>query len=168
MKRIFSFLAVMMVALAVSVQGAEKKLWAKSYLNKKAPEFVVEKWLSAKPEFKGKFVLIDYWATWCGPCRKAIPELNAFQKKFKDKLVVIGISDEAEGKVKAMKEPAIEYYSAIDTKKRMKTALEVAGIPHVILVDPDWVVRWEGFPLLDGYELTEKVIEEVIAKQSGK
>ena len=152
----------------LSTQAAEKKLWAKSFLDKKAPEFAVEKWLSDKPELKGKFVLIDFWATWCGPCRKAIPELNAFQKKFKDQLVVIGISDETEDKVKAMATPKIEYYSAIDPKEKMSKALEVKGIPHVILIDPDWVVRWEGYPLLEGHELTEAVITDLIAKHGKK
>src|SRR5947207_9810004 len=79
--------------------AAEKQLWAKSFINQKAPELVVEKWLSKEPDRKGKFVLIDFWATWCPPCRKAIPELNAFHKKFGDKLIVIGISDESAAKV---------------------------------------------------------------------
>src|SRR6267143_1811278 len=91
--------------------AAEKQIWAKSLLNQKAPELVVEKWLSKEPDRKGKFVLIDFWATWCGPCRKAIPELNALHKKFGDKLVVIGVSDETEAKVRAMKDPKIEYFS---------------------------------------------------------
>ena len=54
---------------------------------------------------------------------------------------------------------AIEYFSAIDTKARTKHALGVTGIPHVVILDPDGIVRWEGFPLLDGYELTEAVVE---------
>ncbi|HEY0455303.1 MAG TPA: TlpA disulfide reductase family protein, partial [Verrucomicrobiae bacterium] len=115
-----------------------KQIWAKSFLNKKAPPLAVEKWLSKEPDTKGKFVLIDFWATWCGPCRKAIPELNALHKKFGDKLVVIGISDEDEAKVRKMAEPKIEYFSAIDTKGVMNKKLEVKGIPHVIIMDPDW------------------------------
>jgi hypothetical protein len=62
-----------------------------------------------------------------------------------------------------MKTPAIEYFSAIDPAARMKKALEVKGIPHVIVVDPKGIVRWEGFPLLGGHELTEKVLADLLA-----
>jgi thiol-disulfide isomerase/thioredoxin len=156
-------ITVTCVLALVSSFAAEKKLWAKSFLGQKAPEFVVEKWLTKEPDRKGKYVLIDFWATWCPPCRKAIPELNAFHKKFGDKLVVIGVSDETEEKVKALKDPKVEYFSAIDPQKRMSKALEVAGIPHVIIMDPEGIVRWEGYPLLEGFELTEKVVAEIVA-----
>jgi cytochrome c biogenesis protein CcmG/thiol:disulfide interchange protein DsbE len=157
-------LALGCLAIASTSRGADKQLWAKSYLGQKAPDLVVEKWLTKEPDRKGKFVLIDFWATWCGPCRKAIPELNALHKKFGDRLVVIGVSDETEEKVKSMKEPTITYFSAIDTQGRTKKAVEVKGIPHVLLIDPQGVVRWEGFPLLDGFELTEKVVADILAK----
>src|SRR5262249_19476430 len=120
----------------------EKQLWAKSILNQKAPELIVEKWLSEEPSTEGKFVLIDFWATWCRPCREAIPELNEFQKKYKDKLVVIGISDESPDTVSRFSSPRIEYFSAIDTQARTKNELEVSGLPHVIILDPNRVVRW--------------------------
>lgn len=142
--------------------GQEKKIWAKSFINKKAPEIVVEKWLTDKPETNGKFVLIDFWATWCGPCRKAIPELNEFHHKFKDKLAVIGISDEPKGKVKKMKNPKIKYYSAIDTKERLKRIYEVQGIPHCVIINPNGIVVWEGWPQLEGFELTEDTINNLI------
>ncbi len=142
----------------------EKQLWAKSILNQKAPELIVERWLSKKPSTEGKFVLIDFWATWCGPCREAIPELNEFQKKYKDKLVVIGISDESLDTVSRFRSPKIEYFSAIDTRGRTKKELEVSAVPHVMILDPNRVVRWEGYPLLDGYELTADVLEKVFTK----
>lgn len=164
-KLILLALAVCIIVPAAAQESNDgKRLWAKSILNEPAPELVVEKWLGDAPETEGKFVLIDFWATWCGPCRMAIPHLNEFSKEFADDLVVIGISDETEDKVAAMKEPAIEYFSAIDTEKRMYQALEVKGIPHVILIDPHGIVRWEGFPSLKGYELTAGVIEELIKK----
>ena len=163
MKRQY-LVALLAVLAALPAFGAEKKLWAKSFLNQKAPKFEVEKWLTSQPDTQGKFVLIDFWATWCGPCRKAIPELNALHKKFGDKLVVIGLSDETEAAVKKMVQPKMDYFVAIDTKGRMKKAVEVRGIPHVLILDPQGVVRWEGYPLLTDYELNEKVVGEILAK----
>lgn len=148
----------------ICIQAQDKQLWAKSIINQKAPELVVEKWLTKKPNTKGKFILIDFWATWCAPCREAIPDLNKFQEVFKNDLIVIGISDETKAKVRVMKKPKIEYYSAIDTQKRLNNELQVQGIPHCILIDPDGIVRWEGYPLLEGHELTEEVIAAIIEK----
>lgn len=141
-----------------------KQIWANSILNMDAPKLEVEKWLSDKPEMEGKFILLEFWATWCGPCRKAIPKLNAWSKTFKDDLVVIGISHEDEQTVRDMINPKIEYYSAIDTRALTKTELNVKGIPHALLITPKGTVIWEGFPLLGGYELTEDKIAELINK----
>ena len=63
-------------------------------------------------------------------------------------MVVVGLSDEQESKVSSMKQPQIEYYSAIDRQKRMKNKVKVTGIPHVMIIDPQGIVRWEGFPFL--------------------
>lgn len=140
-----------------------KQIYAKSVLGEKSPEIFVENWISDQPDSKNKFVLVDFWATWCGPCRKAIPELNHWAEKYKENLVVIGLSDESVEKIQSMKQPVMNYFSASDTQKRTKSELQVRGIPHVILIDPQGIVRWEGFPFLPGYELTDQVLEEIFA-----
>ena len=139
-----------------------KQLWANSFLWTKPPEFVVEKWLTKKPDMKGKYILIEFWATWCSQCRKAAPILNKWHSKFKDELVVVGISDEPKEKVQEFKKMKMEYYSAIDTKARMKNKIGVVGIPHIIIIEPGGYVVWEGFLFLKGYELTDKIIEKIL------
>ena len=156
-------LIVFLSFLGFTAQSQEKQLWAKSFINERAPELVVEKWLSDEPDTNGKFVLIDFWATWCGPCKKAIPDLNRFQKEFKENLVVIGISDETEAKVVLQKNPQIEYYNAIDTKKRLNNSYGVQGIPHCVIIDPDGIVVWEGWPHLKDFELTSDVVSSIIS-----
>lgn len=142
---------------------SRKRIWAKSFLGQPAPALVVEKWIGDQPApVGGRFRLIDFWATWCPPCREAVGELNEIRRQFSGRVDVIGVSDESEADVRRMTAPEIQYYVAIDPSARMKKALEVRGIPHVILVDPAGIVRWEGFPLLEGARLTPEVVQTVI------
>ena len=80
--------------------------------------------------------------------------------------MVIGISEETEQAVRRLTDPQIKYSIAIDTQARTKKAIEVTGIPHVLIIDPQGFVRWEGFPFLEGYELNEKVVADILARYS--
>ncbi|MBT8267373.1 MAG: TlpA family protein disulfide reductase [Bacteroidia bacterium] len=157
-------IAIVILFIASFSEGIaqEKQLWAKSFINQEMPEFTVEGWLTEAPDYEGKFVLIDFWATWCAPCRKAIPELNEISKEFAEDLVVIGISDEPREKIESMTEVEIDYFSAYDTQKTLNTIFQVKGIPHAVIVDPQGIIRWEGYPLLSGHELTQDVVRELI------
>ena len=159
-KVVFVFTLAFMVC---SIGFAQKKqMWAKSYINQKAPNIDSIKWITDQPDMKDKFVLLDFWATWCKPCKDAIPHMNSYSSEFKDDMIVIGISEETEAKVKSMKSPVMEYYSTLDTNSTLNTAYGIQGIPHVVLIDPEGIVRWEGFPSLTGHELTSKVIKNII------
>jgi cytochrome c biogenesis protein CcmG/thiol:disulfide interchange protein DsbE len=138
------------------------RIHAKSVRGEPAPKMVIEKWLSGQPVMIGKFVMIDFWATWCGPCRQSIPEINKLHAKFKDQMVIIGLSDEEENEVRAMKTPVIDYYKAIDRSANMKNALAIQGIPHAIIIDPKGIVRFEGHPAY----LNEQNVAGLIAKYS--
>lgn len=143
----------------------EKELYATNDLRgKQAPRLVVESWLhQADPNTRGKVLLIDFWATWCGPCRALIPELNEWQEKFKDDLVIIGLSDEPEATVRAFMEGTPMHYSvAIDTQRRMHTAVGVRGIPHVLVITKDRIVRWQGFPGAAEDKLTAEKLSQII------
>ena len=140
-----------------------KRLWAYSYLWSKAPEIEVEKWLTERPDTDGKYVLLEIWTTWCSQCARSVKDLNKLHEKYSDEMVIIGITDEPEEKVENFRGPDLEYYSAVDTRGRVKKQLGVKGYPHVIIIEPGGYVVWEGFPYLEGYELTEEKIEKILA-----
>jgi thiol-disulfide isomerase/thioredoxin len=143
----------------------EKNLYAGNDLRgKDAPKLTVEKWLTGKaPETKGKVVLIDFWATWCPPCRELIPEMNEWLKKFADDLVIIGVSDEHSDVIKSfMKKTKMAYNVGIDTKETTMQAVDIKAVPHVLVITPDNIVRWQGFPGSDEDHLTDKTIKQII------
>jgi thiol-disulfide isomerase/thioredoxin len=140
-----------------------KRLWADSLIWSEAPELLVETWLTDKPDTKGKYVLVEFWNTWCPPCRRSLAVLNRFHKKYGEELVVIGVCDEKPETVRNFKTHKIEFYSAIDTQARTKKEYGVFGVPHAVILEPEGYVIWEGFPLLKGYELTDKIIEKILA-----
>ena len=111
---------------------------------------------------QGKFVLIDFWATWCVGCRESIPELNSFQTKFKDRLVIVGVTDETAEQVRKTTLPHIQYSIASDPDERMMRALDIQALPHSILVDPSGIVRYEGSPLY----LDENKLQRLLDKYS--
>jgi thiol-disulfide isomerase/thioredoxin len=109
---------------------------------KPPPELTVKDWTNGEEvklaDLKGKVVLIDFWATWCGPCLAAVPHTNELQAKFKDKgLVVIAVchSRGAEKMEQTIKERKIEYLTAADVDGKTVEAYHVRSFPDYYLVD---------------------------------
>jgi cytochrome c biogenesis protein CcmG/thiol:disulfide interchange protein DsbE len=146
----------------------EKKLWAKSFLGRKAPELHVETWLTSQPQTEGKVVLIEFWATWCRACRDSIPLLNRLHERFGGRLAVIALSDEPPDRLRPfIEQQKLKYAVATDPTKRTNQAYGIQAIPHVVIIGTDGVVRWEGFPAQRGQELTEQVVAEILDADPG-
>lgn len=86
-----------------------------------------------------------------------IPKLNKLSKQFKKDFVFIGVTDETLSVVKGMKAQAIEYYSATDTKNRMRYKLELHMYPYALIIDPKGIVRWQG----TGDKVTEQLLKRL-------
>jgi peroxiredoxin len=88
-------------------------------------------------ELKGKVVLVNFWATWCPPCRKEMPDLDTLYQRFKDQgFVILAISDEEADKVKPfIAERNIGYPVMLDPGRKVNELFQVEGIPKSFVYD---------------------------------
>jgi thiol-disulfide isomerase/thioredoxin len=169
----WTVLLMALTAVAAPALAAEPTL----KVGDPAPKLQNGKWVQGDPvkEFQpGKACIVEFWATWCGPCRASIPHLNEIYTKFKDKgLVVIG--QDCWERDDTLVEPFVKkmgdnmtYRVALDDKTDSKrgtmaeTWMAAAGrngIPSAFLIDTKGVVAWIGHPM----GLKEEIIEQVLA-----
>ena len=92
---------------------------------------------------RGKYVLVDFWASWCRPCRHDIPEVIRLYETYKDRgLVVMGVSvnDKPENAVNAIRDLKIPYPQILNGGKLITESYGIEVIPHVILFAPDGTI----------------------------
>lgn len=173
-------LAITPAALAQTDKAAEKQAEPakKLAVGDKAPALKVEKFVKGDPikEFeKGKVYVVEFWATWCGPCVKAFPHLSELQKEYKDKGVTIigtNIWEDREYSESTLTKVTdfvkkqgdnMAYTVAYDgAGKHMDKAFMQAagrnGIPSAFIVDKEGKIAWMGHP-----GQMDKPLEQVVA-----
>lgn len=121
-----------------------------------AAELVASRWFNSEPltmqSLRGKMVLLDFWAVWCGGCMAGLPDVARLHEKYSSLgLVVIGVHD-ASGKPEeieqALREKGVKYPVMRDADARQTfSGYRIAGIPHLILVGKDGRILADGKPL---------------------
>ena len=102
------------------------------------------------PDFAAQWTLVEFWATWCAPCKRTIPHLTELLKQHGAKLAVVGLSDEDEATVRPFVQAqgeAMGYSVGLvpkDTRERYMQGR--SGIPCAFLVSPQKQVAWVGHP----------------------
>src|SRR5213593_205424 len=134
----------------------------------KAPPLQLEKVLQAPAgaraswdALKGKVVVLEFWATWCGPCIAAIPHLNELADKLKDQPIqFIAITDQDEKVVAPfLRKKPMHAWIGLDTDKSMFEDYGVTSIPHTVIVDQKGIIAAITHPTY----LTEEHLKDLLA-----
>jgi thiol-disulfide isomerase/thioredoxin len=128
-----------------------------------APEIQAAYWLNTDPlsleGLRGKIVVVEFWATWCPPCRTTIPHLIEMYEGYKEERVAfVSLTNEPRGTV----EPFVEKMNMpypVGGGSNSARAYGVRGIPRAFILDPSGRIVWEGHPMGGLEEALEKQLE---------
>jgi len=166
--RVMLALLVLLASTAIAREKPVEKVKTQAKICDPAAKLKGLQWVKGGPvELKKDAIyVVEFWATWCPPCRVSIPHLTKLQKKFKDKKVTfVGISSESLDKVKPFvqdKGAAMDYVVAVDPGRKISDGYMMAyrqrGIPTAFIVDKQLRVVWVGHPMSDLDTVLEKVV----------
>lgn len=155
--------------LALLLLGPAVCVPAGTLVGQPAPDFALRSWEGRNmrlSEHLGEVVLINFWATWCGPCRQEMPLLDEIYGKYRRAgLVLFSVNLDEAGNLDAAREMAstlrVSYPVLFDARKEVSRAYRASTMPLTVLIDREGVVRYvsEGYKL--GYEMryTDKLRE---------
>ena len=118
-------------------------------------------WVEAEA-FDGRVLLVNFWATWCAPCRREMPVLQQASERHGDRLAVVGIAlDEPLPVTEFVSEMEISYpilVGAADVLATQKAWGNASGgLPYTVLVDRDGVIRWQHLGEVEAAELAHRL-----------
>lgn len=156
-----------LVALPFSSLADEKSAGWKE--GKTAPSLSGYGLSGSVPSTKGKVVYLDFWASWCGPCKKSFPVLEKWHKAYASKgLVVLGVSvDDDKAAMEAfLKKQGVTFPNVHDAAQKLVTAADAATMPTSIIIDRKGAIHLvhKGFKPADEAELTKKIEALLAAK----
>jgi peroxiredoxin len=108
-------------------------------------------------EQRGRVVMVNFWATWCGPCRQEMPHLNKLHDKYRDSgfvLLGVNIDDNARAATDLATKLGLRFPVLLDTDKSVSRLYDLGSMPATVLIDREGRVRHLHRGYREGYELT--------------
>jgi peroxiredoxin len=117
-------------------------------------------------EQRGRVVMVNFWATWCGPCRQEMPQLNKLYEKYRGSgfvLLGVNVDDDTRNAASVAGKLGVKFPVLLDTDKAVSKRYELATMPSTVIIDRDGKVRYMHRGYRDGFEDTyEKQIRELL------
>ena len=159
------FAALFSLSIASTVQAVSTGDQAPNF---KVPRLEVKGELELK-KYRGKVVYVDFWASWCGPCRQSLPILNKIRKDYRKKgfeVIAINLDEERSDAMDFLKQFPVSYPTARDTTGKIPESFGLQGMPTAYLIDRKGRISLvhEGFKKSDERELRKK-IKNLLAKK---
>ncbi len=144
------------VASATGVTG----LWGQP-----APDFALKSITGENlrlSEFRGEVVMINFWATWCGPCRQEMPLLDELYRRYEKvgfQLLGVNIDDDRRSAVKMVRVLGVGFPVLLDERKDVSRLYDVDAMPATLLIDRTGIVRYVHHGYRSGYE--QSYVDEI-------
>jgi thiol-disulfide isomerase/thioredoxin len=132
--------------------------WASDAVKGPAPAFALQSRDGAKvspAQYKGDVVMINFWATWCVPCRQEMPKLEALYQRYNKlgfKLLAVNVENNPDGVKKWLAETPVSFPVLFDTKSEVSKLYKVETMPTTVIVGKDGTMRYLHHGYQAGYE----------------
>ena len=122
-------------------------------------------------QYRGKVIYLDFWATWCPPCKKSMPFLNALRNELMDQgfeIVAISVDEDSEDALNFLQQYPVDYVMAMDPSGLCPEQYDVKAMPSAYFIDRQGIIRFIhlGFRERDEKEIRQRVLELLAEKES--
>jgi len=142
---------------AIVVEAPDEEIPVGTQLGRRAPAFILENLQGedvSLSDYIGNIVILDFWASWCPPCRYSLPHLETLGERYRDQgLVVLGVTlDENRQDAETFLADSgysniVSVWESYAAAQAVKTLYGVTGIPHTFLIDRQGIIRYSDHPI---------------------